>query len=149
MPLPDSGQISFSDINTELGQSSDAELSLSDAAQGNVVAINTNSENIPDESPPHPISQWYSYDHSATGGGLTEFNAGGPFGELFEACEAQDTGGTFYHNGGGSLPTNGDGVFNDEEGTAQAEVGYFFVSTSYVFYVDDSGVVSDVTACGG
>ena len=149
MALTASGQISFSDINTEFGLSSDSELSLNDAANGTVATINTNSSQTPDSSTPHAISEWYEYDHSASGGGLTEFNAGGPFGELFEACEAQDTGGTFYHNGGGSLPTNGDGVFNDEEGTAQAEVGYFFVSTSYVFYVDDSGVVSDVTACGG
>src|SRR6056300_555223 len=138
MALPSSGQISFSDINTELGQSSDAELSLNDAVQGNVVAINTNSENIPDESPPHPISQWYGYDHSA-GGGLTEFNAGGPSAELFEACEARDAGGTLYHNGGGSLPTFGDGVFFDDAGEVLAETGYFYVNSSYVFEVDDSG----------
>jgi|SRR5210317_707810 hypothetical protein len=148
MALPSSGQISFSDINTELGQSSDAQLSLSDAVQGNVVAINTNSENIPDESPPHPISQWYGYDHSA-GGGLTEFNAGGSFFFSFEACEVGDNGGTFYHNGGGSLPTYGDGVFVDDAGEVLADPGYYFVNTSYVFQVDDSGTVSDVTACGG
>ena len=150
MALPSSGQISFSDINTELGQGSDAELSLNDAAQGNVATINTNSTNTPDSSTPHSISEWYGYDHSATGGGsLTEFNAGGAFGFLFEACEAQDNGGTFYHDGGGSLPTYGDGVFSDEEGSSPAEPGYYFVTTSYVFQIDDGGSVSDVTACGG
>lgn len=149
MALPSSGQISFSDINTELGQSSDAQLSLNDAANGNVATINTNSSNTPDSSAPHSISEWYSYDHSASGGsGLTEFNAGGAFFELFEACGVQDNGGTFYHDGGGSLPTSGDRVFTDEEGNGQADAGYYFVNTSYVLLVNDSGAVSTVTSCG-
>jgi len=148
MALPSSGQISFSDINTELGQSSDAELSLNDAANGNVATINTNSPDTPDSSTPHAISEWYSYDHSASGGGgLTEFNAGGPFPEQGEACIVQDNGGIYYHNGGGSLPTNGDGVFNDEEGNDASGPGFYFVNSSYVFELDSSGIVSDVTSC--
>ena len=149
MPLPSSGQIAFSEIGSELGQGGDAQLSLTDAAQGNVATINTNSTNTPDSSTPHSISEWYGYDHSASGGGLTEFNAGGAFGEVFEACVLQDNGGTFYHDGGGSLPTNGDNVFSDGEGNFQASAGYYFVNPEYVFQVDDFGAVSDVTACGG
>jgi len=145
MPLPSSGEISFSDINTELGQSSDAELSIDDAAQGNVSTINTNSANTPDSSTPHSISEWYGYDHSATAG-LTEFNAGGPFEESFLACEIQDAGGTFYHNGAESLPTNGDSVYEDDSGSSAAPSGWYFVNIDNVVYVD-GGSVSDVSAC--
>ena len=65
-----------------------------------------------------------------------------------QACQVQDNGGTFYHDGGGSLPTSGDGVFSDENGNDQAGAGYYFVNTSYVVIVNDSGAVSGVTTCG-
>lgn len=147
MALPSSGQISFSDINTELGQSSDAQLSLNDAANGNVDTINTNSSNIPDSSTPHGISEWYSYDHSASGASLTEFNAGGPFPSVADACEAQDNSNVFYHNGGGTFPTLDDLIYEDEEGNNIAQGGVYFLNTGYILIVASSGKVSSIGSC--
>ena len=148
MALTASGQISFSDINTELGQSSDAQLSLSDAAQGNVVTINTNSENTPDSSAPHSISEWYSYDHSASGATYNEWTGDGPHPNSDNACEVSDPTTSFYHDGTGGDPVPGDTVYTDSGGSNIAGEGYYRTGCCYI-QVDDSGVVTDDTAgCG-
>ena len=70
MTLPASGQISISDINTEVGRSSTAaNTSLSSLSDGTYVTINTNNDaaDRPDGATPHNMSEWYSYNHSAAG----------------------------------------------------------------------------------
>lgn len=66
MPLPSSGPISASAINTELGRASTSPISLALAAGGSYAAINTNSASRPDASAPHGMGEWHGYDHSAT-----------------------------------------------------------------------------------
>ena len=70
MPLPSSGQISFSNLRTELGIPSQAPFSLTAAAEGGYVTINSSSPSRPSASEPHKISDWYGYNHtfSATRG---------------------------------------------------------------------------------
>src|SRR5210317_545539 len=68
MALPASGEISISDINTEVGRSSTAaNTSLSSLSDGTYVTINTANDaaDRPDGATPHNISEFYSYDHSA------------------------------------------------------------------------------------
>lgn len=66
MALPGSGNaLAASAINTELGRSSTATISLQTAATGGYVAINTNSTSRPNSTEPHAMSEWYSYNHSA------------------------------------------------------------------------------------
>jgi len=65
MALQSSGQIKFSDLNTEFGRTSTEEISLNDASTGVVDVINTNSSSKPDGVKPHAISEFYSYDHNA------------------------------------------------------------------------------------
>lgn len=68
MTLPASGQISISDINTEVGRSSTAaNTSLSSLSDGTYVTINTANDaaDRPDGATPHNMSEWYSYNHSA------------------------------------------------------------------------------------
>lgn len=68
MALASSGQLALSTIRTELGGSL-GQISLASAATGGIATINTNSASSPNSSAPHQISEWYSYDHSASGGG--------------------------------------------------------------------------------
>ncbi len=66
MTLQSSGQIKFSELNTEFNRSSTtANTSLKEASDGTVSTINTGnaSANRPDGSAPHAISEFYSYDH--------------------------------------------------------------------------------------
>lgn len=69
MPLPSSGQISMSQINTELGRSSTAQISLDAAENGAYGGINVNSASRPNSSNPAAMSEWYGYNHNASGGG--------------------------------------------------------------------------------
>ena len=66
MAIQSSGQIKFSQLSVELNQNATSELSISTAAEGGYEAINTASTNKPNDSQPHAISEWYSYDHSAS-----------------------------------------------------------------------------------
>ena len=66
MALPFSGQISTSQINTELGRTSTSEISLDTAENGGYVTLNTNSCFLPDSANPASMSEWYGYDHNAT-----------------------------------------------------------------------------------
>lgn len=65
MALQGSGAISMSQINTELGRSSTATISLDTAENGGYVAINTCGSPRPSSSNPASMSEWYSYNHSA------------------------------------------------------------------------------------
>ena len=66
MALTSSGTISMSDIRTELGDS--GAISLKEASDGTIATINTGNDaaNRPDGSAPHAMSEFYSYNHSAT-----------------------------------------------------------------------------------
>lgn len=66
MALQSSGQISASDINTELGRGTKDLYSFADAAAGTYAPINTASAVYPNDIQPHRISEWYGYDHSAS-----------------------------------------------------------------------------------
>jgi hypothetical protein len=68
MTLPISGQISFSNINTELDRSPTDQISLVDAETGIYVPINQNSPNRPDGNAPYAISEFYGYNNEALPG---------------------------------------------------------------------------------
>lgn len=65
MTMPASGQISISQINTELGRSSSAQASLDTAENGGYGAINPYSCKKPSSTNPAALSEWYGYDHNA------------------------------------------------------------------------------------
>ena len=68
MALPASGQISVSDILTELGlDNQNPDTNLRGLETGIFGEINQNNDeaNRPDGAPPHSLSEWYSYDHNA------------------------------------------------------------------------------------
>jgi hypothetical protein len=66
MALPNNGSpISFSQINTELGRSANATLTIDTAENGGYGAINTCSPFRPSSSNPANVSEWFSYNHTA------------------------------------------------------------------------------------
>jgi hypothetical protein len=76
MALPASGNsISMSQINTELGRSSSAQISLNLAEAGNYATINPYSSARPNGYTPNAMSEWFDYNHAATsgGGGCSEY----------------------------------------------------------------------------
>lgn len=68
MALQSSGQIKISEIATEIIGNSEPNLSLRGLSGGTYGAINTNNAaaDRPDGEPPHAMSEFYSYDHSAS-----------------------------------------------------------------------------------
>ena len=66
MTLQASGQISMSQINTELGRTSNtANSSLEFLENGTYVVINSMASPKPSSTNPATISEWYSYNHKA------------------------------------------------------------------------------------
>ena len=69
MTCPVSGAIKLTrDIGAELDESAGAEIGLEAASRGTYATINTNNDaaDRPDGNTPHQMSEFYSYDHSAT-----------------------------------------------------------------------------------
>jgi hypothetical protein len=64
MPLPSSGQISASQIRTELQVTSVSPFSLDTAENGSYVPINITSPSKPASTNPAAMSEWYSYNHT-------------------------------------------------------------------------------------
>lgn len=96
MPLSPTGQISFADINVELGRGSTDQIGLNQAEAGNYGAINTNSSSRPNGSTPNSINEWRGYDHYAQS--LTEYVGSGRGNTAQSACEDTVNLRTFYSN---------------------------------------------------
>lgn len=153
MPLPSSGQISFSDINTELGRASDDEMSLSDAEGGVYGAINTSSPSYPDGIAPNSISEWYDYDHNA-GPALTEGifydTPNLPAGDSGTACsEPPDNPYQVWFSGTGTI---GDFVYADDQGSSPFS-GFSLwwkgdlSQPNIAIQLDNSGQIIDISIC--
>jgi len=159
MTLTSSGQIKMSEINTELGRTSttsDTTLkSLSDGTHATINTANASSDR-PDGNAPHAMSEFYSYDHSATSLTFSSFVAGDDAGTPFEdqeaACSGELTNATFYHSGTGSTPVNGDRVFTAQNASNPADDGWYAIAVSrtqrdvYEVYNGD-GSVRNKTTC--
>ena len=112
MALQSSGTIKMSEINTELGRTSTATISLDSAESGTYATINTASASYPNDARPASMSEWYSYDHSAASGYQgTISERSNP--DSNEACGALEVETTVYKNGSSSTPVAGDYIFTD------------------------------------
>ena len=112
MALQSSGTIKMSEINTELGRSSTATISLDSAESGTYATINTASASYPNDARPASISEWYSYDHSTASGysgNISERSNS----DSNEACGGLEVETAVYKNGTSSTPVQGDAFFTN------------------------------------
>jgi len=89
MALPLSGQLSISQIRTELGIPSQAPFSLDTATNGGYVTLNPCSPYLPNPGNPDSISEWYGYNHTINccGGNPCYLHTGWSFaGDCTTAC---------------------------------------------------------------
>jgi len=112
MALQSSGTIKMSEINTELGRTSTATISLDSAESGTYATINTASASYPNDARPASISEWYSYDHSAASGYSGNISDRSES-STNEACEGLDVETAVYKNGSSSTPVAGDYLFTN------------------------------------
>ena len=142
MALPASGKsISIGQVKSEMGSSNGSLKVLS------TTGVNDASSAKPDGSTPHKLSEFYSYDHSASAG-LTEEALIGPFGDPNEGCgQGGETG--FYHDGGGSPYDNGVTYYQEDDNTSPtAEAGfYMYGSGESGISINASGVVDGQFDC--
>ena len=142
MALPASGNpISINQVRVEMSNPNGSLKVLS------TTEVNAASSAKPDGSTPHSLSEFYSYDHSASAG-LTEEALIGPFGDPNEGCgQGGETG--FYHDGGGSPYDNGVTYYQEDDNTSPtAEAGfYMYGSGESGISLDGSGVVDGQFDC--
>ena len=141
MAMPDSGNpISISQIKTEMGSSDGSLKNLS------TTEVNAASSAKPDGSAPYSLSEFYSYDHSASAG-LTELSLFGPGGGAEDNCEqSPDT--NFYHDGGGSPYANGVIYYQNDDNTGPvADQGFYGYSTEAGISINRSGEVDGTYSC--
>ena len=95
MPLQSSAEISFANINTELGRAADAQIGLNEAEAGTYATINTNSSSRPNGTTPNSMNEWWGYNHSAAAAiecvCWTVYNEGGGTGNYsYNRCSNGD-----------------------------------------------------------
>jgi hypothetical protein len=146
MALPTSGPLSFSAINTELGRSSTAQMSLQTAETGGYVAINPNSASRPNGSAPYAVSEWYGYNQSAgpasysypfSSSSSTNTNTacGYYFGlSLYSSSSSLYSGLTMYSNAALTTVFNGGNVYRKGQNNS-------------VYRITTSGVITVIIPC--
>tara|TARA_R110001632_G_C11188989_1_gene401833 strand:+ start:252 stop:695 length:444 start_codon:yes stop_codon:yes gene_type:complete len=145
MALAASGQISISQINTELGRTSTTtNTSLRQCSNGTNGTINTANATAdrPNTTAPHSMSEFYSYNHTLSS--VTLFLAAGP--SRSSNC-GNEMGTKYYHNGSGELPTTGDSIFTNSAGTTAASNGYYLTSTLGGVIIEEGAEVTGTFGC--
>ena len=149
MPTPDSGQISFNDLNAALGKSSSTTISLASASLGYYTSINVNSIDRPDGSAPYSMTEWYGYNENAIE--TTIFNISSTAAiDPSEAC-ALVIDSVLYHNGIYDEPEIGDYVFIDAEGneTFNGAQSYYKINGNLILGIDNNGEILAKEGCRG
>jgi hypothetical protein len=147
MALTSSGQIKVSEINTELGRTStSSNTSVKNLNTGAHVTINSNSTSKPNSSAPHQMSEFYSYNHSASGATLTQivfyYSS-----EEGEKC-GEDTTSTVYYDNSDEIDVDVQ-LYSDSSGGESAAGGYYkYVFSSSGWVVNEDGEITDSFSCG-
>lgn len=151
MALQSSGTIKMSEINTELGRSSTATISLDTAENGGYATINTASSSYPSSGNPASMSEWYSYNHTASSSSsFTVYSTG--FSENSGACVLtyNDNLTLYYGSGSPACLTTSTYVYTDASQSTPFNGGnlwYSSKSCSKAYQITDSGYVENIEDC--
>jgi hypothetical protein len=151
MTLPSSGNtIKMSEINTELGRSSSATISLDTAENGGYVTINVYSPSRPSSGNPASMSEWWSYNQNATTTTTAPcYNLGTvnyyPNGSLGNFCCYFSSTATLYSN----CSSLGQNCYIYQSSNCTSPVsGWVLTDFSTAFFTDSSGQITSTQACG-
>ena len=142
----------MSEINTELGRSSNATISLDSAESGTYGAINTSSPSYPNDARPAAMSEWYSYDHTASASGFFSLiNSGQSTSGAACGLTGPDSL-TLYHGtaGGFDCPVIGRTVYTDAAQTTpfNGQSLYWQSPTcGSAYLITGTGYIENVVAC--
>jgi len=142
----------MSEINTELGRSSNATISLDSAESGTYATINTASASYPNDARPAAMSEWYSYDHTASASGFFSLiNSGQSTSGAACALTGPDSL-TLYHGTAGvyDCPVIGRTVYTDSAQTTifDGQLQYWYSPTCGKSYlITSAGYVEGVFTC--
>lgn len=152
MALQASGTIKMSEINAELGRSSNATISLDSAESGTYGAINTNSPSYPNDARPAAMSEWYSYDHTGSSSlFFTLINSGSATSNDSCALTGPDSL-TLYHGTGSgfSCPPIGRTVYTDAAQTTPFNGQSLYWQSPIcgsTYLITSSGYIENVVVC--
>ena len=148
MALTSSGQIKVSEINTELGRTStSSNTSVKNLNTGAHVTINTNSTAKPNSSAPHQMTEFYSYNHSASAAadltGIVFYYSE----DEGEKC-AEDSTVTVYYDDSEEIDVDVQLYAGDDGGETAAGGYYKYVFDSTGWVVNEDGEITDSFSCG-
>ena len=152
MALQSSGTIKMSEINTELGRSSTATISLDDAENGTYATINTASASYPNASNPAAMSEWYGYNHTASAAGFFNVvNSGQSTSGAACALTGPDSL-TLYHGTSGTseCPLIGRTVYTDSAKTTPfngQSLYWYSPGCGNSYLITSSGYVEGISTC--
>lgn len=155
MALQGSGQISLSNIASEMGVVA-SNLSLGGLSTHST--LNDQSPLKPNESQPHGMAEFYSYDHNYSSFKPLMGGNQNSSGKWFDFC-GDSVMFFYYHDGGKDMPVVGDKLYKSDRGSyspfgaaltkiaaadAPPEGGEYYIATT-----DSTGKVTRLDSCEG
>ena len=153
MALQGSGQISLSNIATEMNQIAQ---NISLGGMSTSTSLNDQSPFKPNESQPHGMSEFYSYDHSFSSFKPLMGGTKNPsYSKWFNHC-GDDIKFFYAHDGSKDSPNVGDKLYTNDRGSyilfpaAVTKIeGMEGPSSQWVAVTDSSGKITQLNSCEG
>lgn len=151
MALQSNGQISLSNIASEMNLIA-SNLSLTGLSTHST--LNNASANKPNEVAPHVLTEFYSYDHSASSAPVLKMIMGSlpttKYRDPEESCEYVPTN-EYWHNGDSSIAMVGDRIYTDRDGKNPIGSGLMAQQSEEVTivgaYITGQGQVEQMYLC--
>lgn len=152
MALQANGTIKMSEINTELGRTSSATISLDSAESGTYATINTASSSYPNNARPASMSEWYSYNHSSSSADFFALINSGTSNSGASCASSGADNLTLYHGTGGAnvCPVVTTTVYSDNAKTNAFNGGgnwWHSPTCGAAYNITVNGVIDSVVSC--